>query len=524
MENEQTSEHRSSVGSLLRATRLRAGITLDQISTGLRIRQAYIAAIEDSNYQALPGAAYAAGFVRAYAEFLSLDSEEVVRRFRSESAGAHASSQLRFPSPLSDRGIPGAALMFVGIVVATVAYGGWYLTTSENNVVTELVGPLPDRLAALLRSDPDVAGVQGDSRQPTAESASQGVTATDGISPAVASASSTASDDAAAQSAPAEPAPEPALANAAAQEDTPAVSATPAADMTVATAAASNTPSPVPAGPRATSGSSSTSTSTATNTAAGTDVARPVQAQPPRIETATTTPPSPVVMPAPVAPTTAALPPSPAAATMPAPTVEAPVQVPDVRAVTANSETATTAGTAAGARADAQPIPPTATRVAAPADAAPRPQPVPGNSQRPPPSAAEPTQGVTAAARPAASAPPERQNATEPTVAALPAAPLNPSPAGAATGSRITVRAKMPSWIQVRDDARNELLVTRMMREGDTYPVPNQPGLTLMTGNAGALEILVDGTAVPAVGPLGAVRRNVALDAKRLLDGTAVSE
>lgn len=82
----------------------------------------------------------------------------------------------------------------------------------------------------------------------------------------------------------------------------------------------------------------------------------------------------------------------------------------------------------------------------------------------------------------------------------------------------------MPSWIQVRDETKNELLVTRMMRTGDTYAVPDQPGLTLMTGNAGALEIIVDGTAAPAVGPLGAVRRNVALDAKRLLSGTAAGE
>ena len=92
------------------------------------------------------------------------------------------------------------------------------------------------------------------------------------------------------------------------------------------------------------------------------------------------------------------------------------------------------------------------------------------------------------------------------------------------TDSRILVRAKMNSWIQVRDDNGNRLLLTRLLRAGDTYRVPNRPGLKLLTGNAGALEILVDGETVPSIGPLGAVRRGVALDIERLRRGTAIIE
>ena len=82
----------------------------------------------------------------------------------------------------------------------------------------------------------------------------------------------------------------------------------------------------------------------------------------------------------------------------------------------------------------------------------------------------------------------------------------------------------MNSWIQVRDDNGNRLLLTRLLRAGDTYRVPNRPGLKLLTGNAGALEILVDGETVPSIGPLGAVRRGVALDIERLRRGTAIIE
>ncbi len=89
-------------------------------------------------------------------------------------------------------------------------------------------------------------------------------------------------------------------------------------------------------------------------------------------------------------------------------------------------------------------------------------------------------------------------------------------------GSRITLRAGGESWIQVRasDDT---LLMTRTLRPGDSYRVPNQPGLKLMTGNAGALEILVDGETAPAIGAMGAVKRNVMLEPDRLKAGTAAN-
>ena len=88
--------------------------------------------------------------------------------------------------------------------------------------------------------------------------------------------------------------------------------------------------------------------------------------------------------------------------------------------------------------------------------------------------------------------------------------------------SRIVVRARLESWVQV-SDAGNTPLFTRVLRAGDSYQVPNQAGLTLSTGNAGGLEISVDGATAPALGPVGVVRRGVPLDPDRLRDGTAAS-
>ena len=89
-------------------------------------------------------------------------------------------------------------------------------------------------------------------------------------------------------------------------------------------------------------------------------------------------------------------------------------------------------------------------------------------------------------------------------------------------GSRILVKALKNSWIQVRDNKAKKLLLTKLLRAGDSYSVPNQPDLVLLTGNAGALEILVDGKSVPGLGPPGTIRKNVILDPEKLRQGEAI--
>ena len=84
---------------------------------------------------------------------------------------------------------------------------------------------------------------------------------------------------------------------------------------------------------------------------------------------------------------------------------------------------------------------------------------------------------------------------------------------------RIAIQATADSWVQIQGP-NNELLLTRILRTGDIYQVPNRSGLFMVTGNAGALEVRVDGTLVEALGPIGVVRRNVSLDPKTLVAGS----
>ena len=89
---------RESVGAVLRQKRESFRQDLDTVAGQLHIRLSYLQAIEDGRFKDLPGMTYASGFVRSYADYLGLDGEEMVRRFREEIAGMNRQVQLVFPS------------------------------------------------------------------------------------------------------------------------------------------------------------------------------------------------------------------------------------------------------------------------------------------------------------------------------------------------------------------------------------------------------------------------------------------
>jgi cytoskeleton protein RodZ len=126
------------------------GRDIEVASATLRIRLPYLQAIEDGRFGDLPGATYAIGFVRGYAEYLGLDGNEIVRRFKQEHSDLAGRSELVFPSAVSGGGIPTGALLGFAVIGAAIAYGLWYWYQAREESVAEAVPPLPERLAALI--------------------------------------------------------------------------------------------------------------------------------------------------------------------------------------------------------------------------------------------------------------------------------------------------------------------------------------------------------------------------------------
>ena len=395
---------RSAVGALLRQRRMERGLGLRDVADHIRIRSNHLEAIESGRFEDLPGRTYAIGFVRSYAEWLDLDGEEIIRRFRDEAAGLGDATALVFPSPAPEGKVPGGLVLMIGLVLVAAIYGGWFTLSTRNMAVADLVPEVPERLS-----------------QWPAESTP---------APAPPAVQTTLITPPVPQVQPVAPA--------------PIGLAAPTQEVAVAPArVVPERPNPTPS--------------------------RPVE-----------------IASAPATPT------PPAEAAVPVAAEPASQAEDDDSEETSTPPPETTNGTAL---ADSAQNAPTG-RFPGMADLA--------------DSNAEP-QGRLIAVRP-------------PTVAALPPTaiqiPALPGTAMApdASGARIVIRATDECWVQVRDADRNPIM-TRVLVRGDVYRVPNRPGLTLQAGNAGALEILVDGLPVPAIGPIGSVRRDVLLEPDRLRVG-----
>ncbi|WP_428487284.1 RodZ domain-containing protein [Rhodopila sp.] len=137
------------VGSALRIARERLVLALPDIAASLHIRQCHLEALEAGDIALLPGNAYAVGFVRSYARALGLDAEEMVKRFKAEAAAVDSRTDLVFPVPMPDRGLPAGAVMLLGLVLSIGAYVGWYRLSGEGRLPAETVTAIPERLAPL---------------------------------------------------------------------------------------------------------------------------------------------------------------------------------------------------------------------------------------------------------------------------------------------------------------------------------------------------------------------------------------
>ncbi len=498
------------VGALLRASRLRVGEDLREVADILCIRFLYLEAIEECRYGDLPGNTYAVGFIRSYAEHLGLDGDEVVRRYRVEQAGHKSATDLAFPTPVPDSGVPKGAIVFIGVLIALLVYGGWYVSTTDDSILSDLISPVPDHLKHLVTGD-NAAPATDKAAKPEASSEDAATprmteTASEEIEKVVrettAAAQQMASDAGAAAKRGAETADDAAetvaestsgAADAVVDATQQAVTATTQAVQTAAEGASEKVEKVVE--PTATE-----SLATSTPAATGTD-------NPPKPSDASSeTPANSMEQTQPVE----------SAATSAAPAANNPVADTPAPVETAATVSATTESTAAAAPAPAQPaeqtpaqaVEGTTTSVESAAVDAPKKEPAP------PEVTAEDLNALVL-----------RQATGVSGVRTAPAAPETAAnTSGEATGtSGIVIRANSSSWVEIRNPANGSIVYTGLMNAGSVYNVPDINGLILDTGNAGALKITVDGKAVPEIGGVGAVRKNVPLDPVRLKAGTASS-
>ncbi len=479
----------------LREARTRGGYSVADAAHVLRIQEHYLEALEEGRFDQIPGTTYTIGFLRSYSGFLGLDPDEIVDAFKREQGLEKSEQRLAFPSPTDSSPKPKFWLILLVLVLAGLAYGGWQYQSTGGQIATDLVDDVSTRLT-------EAVGLSETVTTEETATASQTTTATADTTPAAEPAATAEAVVEEATPAPAEPAStavvEPPPAPSAVRQEEPA------------------TVDPAPAEPAATDIAEGGLVPAAevwdeSGPAEATEVAALQGSQPEDAQ-------------APLSPATVEATPEPTAQTEPAPVAEvtapsepavAPAEMPDRGtpiAAPLDLAIVATGGTSS---------PATGTDEAAAGDGAST-----SNAE-----AADADVIVTAGLEPASPEPtveaaPEQTAPPATPAAAEPELPVDTGYVPKVYGrsnldARVIITAIDDSWVQVQGPD-NELLLTRILHAGDTYRVPDRPGLLMVTGNAGGLEIQVDNAPAPALGPLGVVIRNIALDPDRLLAGTAI--
>ena len=72
------------IGKELKETREYSGISLNSIEEKTKIRKKYLIAIENNNFDVIPGEIYVKSFIRGYAEQVGLDGEKLITEYRHQ--------------------------------------------------------------------------------------------------------------------------------------------------------------------------------------------------------------------------------------------------------------------------------------------------------------------------------------------------------------------------------------------------------------------------------------------------------
>ncbi|MHB8493340.1 MAG: RodZ domain-containing protein [Casimicrobiaceae bacterium] len=157
-----------SAGAALRAARVAAGLPLDAIAQQLKLAPRQVQALEDDDYQHLPGRTFVRGFARNYARFVHLDPDAVLALLPAGEAAPALERPTLAPTrrPMGELPIEGVAKrsairwLIPLLLLSIVAAAGYYEYTRQQDALrgdaaTRPTGaPSPSDVAPGARSAP----------------------------------------------------------------------------------------------------------------------------------------------------------------------------------------------------------------------------------------------------------------------------------------------------------------------------------------------------------------------------------
>lgn len=116
----------STFGERLKREREMRGVSLEEISTATRIGTRFLEALENEQWDRLPGGVFNRGFVRAVARFLGLDEEDMVGEYDlATNNQREVAVWAAKPSPLPERNWRPLLVVTIGIVLVGAGWLAW---------------------------------------------------------------------------------------------------------------------------------------------------------------------------------------------------------------------------------------------------------------------------------------------------------------------------------------------------------------------------------------------------------------
>jgi cytoskeleton protein RodZ len=127
------------IGAMLREARMRASLDVSEIEARTKIRAKYLRALENEEWNLLPGPTFTKSFLRTYAEALGLDARLLVEEFKLRherlsdvemqpivpAASGSSARRSRAPAPVIPRwALAGAGLVALIVLLAVLGSGG----------------------------------------------------------------------------------------------------------------------------------------------------------------------------------------------------------------------------------------------------------------------------------------------------------------------------------------------------------------------------------------------------------------
>ncbi len=134
----KTSQTVNKVGSLLKEMRQQKGLRLPDVSKRLCIRKFYLEAIEESRYADIPAFPYGVGFIRSYAEYLGLNSSNIVELYKEETNTAE-DKNIYVLEPQAEATVPNRKYLVISLLALILVYVLWAYYNNRDNQETSPV-------------------------------------------------------------------------------------------------------------------------------------------------------------------------------------------------------------------------------------------------------------------------------------------------------------------------------------------------------------------------------------------------